>query len=230
MIPEAIKADAQLRQNIERNLAKHERFVAPARSNEDGAALRPAAVAVLVTELGFGAQVGGLPEFAQWQDTAALLLTRRSQKLRHHPGQWAFPGGRCDPGESAEQTALREMWEEVGLEPASVQVLGLLDDFVTHSGFVMTPVVVWGGKADPLTLSADEVASAHRIPMSEWLREDAPRLTPAPDSEEPILRMPVGNDHIAAPTAAILYQFRELCLSGRSTRVHHFEQPLFARR
>jgi 8-oxo-dGTP pyrophosphatase MutT (NUDIX family) len=185
---------------------------------------------VTVTELGVGAQVGGLPDFVEWQETASLLLTRRSANLRHHPGQWAFPGGRCDPGESAEQTALREMWEEVGLEPSKMQVLGLLDDFVTHSGFVMTPVVVWGGRAEPLVLSTAEVASTHRIPMSEWLREDAPQLTPAPDSEHPILRMPVGNDHIAAPTAAILYQFRELCLLGRSTPVHHFEQPLFARR
>ncbi len=223
-------ANTELQQTIEQHLADHERFVAPLTNVETGAELRPAAVAVTVTELGFGAQVGGLPDFARWQQDAALLLTRRSSKLRHHPGQWAFPGGRCDPGETAEQTALREMWEEVGLDPSSMQVLGLLDDFVTHSGFVMTPVVVWGGRAEPLVLSEAEVASTHRIPMSEWLREDAPRLSPAPDSEHPILRMPVGDDHIAAPTAAILYQFRELCLLGQSTRVHHFEQPLFARR
>ena len=110
-------------------------------------------------------------------------------------------------------------------------MLGRLDDYVTRSGYAITPVVVWAGAAPQLLANPDEVASIHRIPAAEFMRADAPLLDAIADSEHPVLRMPVGQGHwIAAPTAAFLYQFREVCLSGRSTRVAHFEQPLFARR
>jgi len=89
-------------------------------------------------------------------------------------------------------------------------------------------VVVWGGPHLETWPNPQEVASVHRIPLEEFLREDAPRLDPVAEGEHPILRMPVGDDHIAAPTAAIIYQFREVCLLGRPTRVAHFEQPRFA--
>jgi hypothetical protein len=105
-----------------------------------------------------------------------------------------------------------------------------LDDFVTRSGFVMTPVVVWAGAARTLVANPQEVASIHRIPIREFMRTDAPWLDRENDREELVLRMPVGSTWIAAPTAAVLYQFRELCIAGRATRVAHFEQPLFARR
>jgi 8-oxo-dGTP pyrophosphatase MutT (NUDIX family) len=159
-----------------------------------------------------------------------LILTRRALGLRNHPDQWALPGGRVDAGETAEQGALRELVEEVGLELGPSAVLGRLDDFITRSGFVITPVVVWGGAAPKLVANAVEVASIHRIPVSEFMRADAPWLDHEDDSEQPVLRMPVGSGWIAAPTAAVLYQFRELCIAGRPTRVAHFEQPLFARR
>jgi hypothetical protein len=107
-------------------------------------------------------------------------------------------------------------------------VLGRLDDFATRSGFVMTPIVVWGGPGLDLWPNPQEVASVHRIPLSEFLRLDAPQLDASAAGEHPVLRMPVGDDHIAAPTAAIIYQFREVCLLGRPTRVAHFEQPEFA--
>ena len=107
-------------------------------------------------------------------------------------------------------------------------MLGRLDDFTTRSGFVITPVVVWAGAGDALVPNAAEVASIHRIPVDELLRVDAPMLENLPEHEHPVLRMPVGNSWIAAPTAALLYQFRELCLLGRATRVAHFEQPRFA--
>jgi 8-oxo-dGTP pyrophosphatase MutT (NUDIX family) len=135
-----------------------------------------------------------------------------------------------DAGESAERAALRELAEEVGLYLEASAVLGRLDDFVTRSGFVITPVVVWAGVAEALIPNADEVASIHRIPVREFMRSDAPWLDREVDGEEPVLRMPVGASWIAAPTAAVLYQFRELCIAGRPTRVAHFEQPLFARR
>jgi 8-oxo-dGTP pyrophosphatase MutT (NUDIX family) len=213
--------DDQLREHIRQNLARFVPAVADVDEN-----LR-ASVAVTVTDAGFGADLPGLPRHDSWASAATLILTRRSARLRRHPGQWAFPGGRLDAGETALQTALREMDEEVAVALAPDAVLGRLDDFVTRSGFVMTPFVVWGGPGLAVTPNPAEVASVHRIPLTEFLRADAPRLD-ASAGEHPVLRMPVGDDHIAAPTAAIIYQFREVCLLGRHTRVAHFEQPEFA--
>ncbi|MCB1685718.1 MAG: CoA pyrophosphatase [Pseudomonadales bacterium] len=187
-----------------------------------------AAVAIVLVDEGFGADLPGLPAHGEWQAQPALLLTRRAASLRKHAGQWAFPGGRLDPGETPVQTALRELEEEVGVRLGDQQVLGCLDDFVTRSGFVMTPVVVWGGSVREASPNPDEVASIHRIPLTELLRSDAPLLSDQNTSAHPVLRMPVGDDHIAAPTAALLYQFREVCLLERHTRVAHYEQPRFA--
>jgi ADP-ribose pyrophosphatase YjhB (NUDIX family) len=139
-----------------------------------------------------------------------------------------LPGGRIDEGETPEQAALREMAEEVGLQLDAPAVLGRLDDYVTRSGYLITPVVVWAGAARDLVPNPEEVASIHRIPASELLRDDAPLLNHVAGADHPVLRMPVGDSWIAAPTAAFLYQFRELCLLGRPTRVAHFDQPVFA--
>jgi 8-oxo-dGTP pyrophosphatase MutT (NUDIX family) len=187
-----------------------------------------AAVALAIIDEGHGADLPGFPRHAAWSTQAALLLTRRSTHLRRHAGQWALPGGRIDAGESAEQAALREMAEEVDLQLDASAILGRLDDFVTRSGFVITPVIVWAGMARRLNPNPEEVASIHRIPVAEFLREDAPLLDSVQHSEHLVLRMPVGDNWIAAPTAAILYQFREVCMEGRHTRVAHFEQPAFA--
>ena len=174
---------------------------------------RAAAVAVAVVEEVFG---------------PALILTRRSLQLRDHAGQWALPGGRIETGETPEQAALRELAEEVHLLLAPDAVLGRLDDYVTRSGYVITPVVVWAGDAPVLVANPAEVQSIHRIPITEFLRADAPILERGPDPDRPVLKMPVGDHWIAAPTAAVLYQFRELCIEGRATRVAHFDQPEFA--
>jgi len=216
--------DDSLREQIRRNLSALQ--VRPA----DPGRHRPAAVALAVIEEGDGARLAGLTTPEGWSQEAALLLTRRALGLRDHAAQWALPGGRMDVNEAAEAAALRELLEEVGLDLDSDAVLGRLDDFVTHSGFVITPVVVWGGAARALVANADEVASIHRIPIREFMRADAPWLDYEDNREQPVLRMPVGNTWIAAPTAAILYQFRELCIAGRPTRVAHYEQPAFARR
>lgn len=189
---------------------------------------RHAAVALAVVDEGPGAAIAGLPAFTVPSERAALLLTRRAAAMRAHAGQWALPGGRVDDGESPEAAALRELAEETGLVADAGAVLGRLDDFATRSGYVITPVVVWAGRGDRLMPNPDEVESVHRIPLVEFLREDAPWLDALPGSEHPVLRMPVGDSWIAAPTAALLYQYREWCLLGRATRVAHFEQPRFA--
>lgn len=215
--------DEALRARITRHLQAFEVQSAPA-----GGPQHSAAVALAIVDEGLGADLRGLPKPAAWSTQAALLLTRRSSQLRRHAGQWALPGGRLDAGETPEQAALREMAEEVSLTLDASAVLGRLDDFVTRSGFVITPVVVWAGAARELTPNPHEVASVHRIRAAEFLRADAPLLDRIAQSEHEVLRMPVGDDWIAAPTAALLYQFREVCLEGRATRVAHFEQPLFA--
>ena len=228
---ELSECSAELRHTLSHRLTEFTPLAGGNGLSDPGASqLRSAAVVIGVTELGHGAETGGLPSFDEWQNDAAVLLTRRSAKLRNHPGQWAFPGGRVDAGETLEQAALRELAEEVGLRLSTAAVLGRLDPYVTASGFEIAPIVVWLGPARRLRLSPEEVASVHRIPCTELLRADAPRLSPVADSEHPVLRMPIGNDAIAAPTAAMLYQFSEICLHGRVTRVSHFAQPHFARR
>ncbi|HYP71196.1 MAG TPA: CoA pyrophosphatase [Variovorax sp.] len=213
-----------LRQQIAEKLAGFDRRSLSAPGS------RRAAVALALIEEGTGAMVPGVDAPSAWSRSAAVLLTRRSDQLRNHPGQWALPGGSIDESESSEQAALRELHEEVGLHLEEGAIIGRLDDFVTRSGFAITPVVVWAGEARGLVPNAGEVASIHRIPVSEFMRADAPWLEPIEDSEQPVLRMPVGRSWIAAPTAAFIYQFREVCIAGRTTRVAHFEQPMFARR
>jgi len=189
---------------------------------------RQAAVAIAVCDEGHGADLPGLPTHAHWSEAAALILTRRAGQMRNHAGQWALPGGRLDAGETPEQAALRELAEEVGLHLDEASVLGRLDDFVTRSGYLMTPIVVWAGAARTLAANPAEVAAIHRIPVEVFMRDDALLLDRLEGSEHPVLRMQVGSQWIAAPTAALLYQFREVCLAGRTTRVSHFEQPRFA--
>lgn len=215
-----------LRVSVQRELQAFD--VRSAGTEPQGTTLHAAAVAIAIIDEGHGADLPQLPQRTAWSTQAALLLTRRSLNLRNHPGQWALPGGRIDVGETAEQAALREMNEEVALPLDESAVMGRLDDYVTRSGFVITPVIVWAGSARDVAPNAQEVASIHRIPIAEFLRTDAPMLERIDQSEHEVLRMPVGSEWIAAPTAALIYQFREVCIEGRPTRVAHFEQPVFA--
>jgi 8-oxo-dGTP pyrophosphatase MutT (NUDIX family) len=189
---------------------------------------RRAAVALVLVDAGHGADLHGFARHAQWSEDAALLLTRRPAHMNRHAGQWALPGGRIDGVETPEAAALRELHEEVGLEAPPDAVLGRLDDYATRSGFVITPVVVWGGEARALVPAPEEVESVHRVPLAEWLRDDAPILdAPHEPGGPPVLRMPLGDNWVAAPTAALIYQLREVLLLGRPTRVAHFDQPRF---
>jgi 8-oxo-dGTP pyrophosphatase MutT (NUDIX family) len=159
-------------------------------------------------------------------DGPAFLLTRRATTLRGHAGQWALPGGRMDPGESAGEAARRELAEELGLHLGPEAELGMLDDYATRSGYVITPVVLWAGEDPVLAPNPDEVGELHRIPVRDIDVE--PRFLTIPESAEPVIQLPLFDRFVHAPTGAVLYQFREVVLHGRPTRVAHLEQPVFA--
>jgi 8-oxo-dGTP pyrophosphatase MutT (NUDIX family) len=178
-------------------------------------ALKRAAVAIALVEANEAA------------NGAAVLLTQRAAGLRAHRGQWALPGGRCDEGESAVDAALRELREELGLELGPGDVLGLLDDYPTRSGYLITPVVVWAGAGVAISPNPDEVASVHRIALDNIEHADAFDFTAIPESTRRVIRFRHAGRFIHAPTAALIYQFREV-LDGRDTRVAELEQPVFA--
>lgn len=178
-------------------------------------ALKHAAVAITLVE-------------SEAQDgQTAFLLTQRAANLRAHGAQYALPGGRCDPGETATEAALRELHEELGVAADPVDVLGVLDDYPTRSGYLVTPVVVWARRAAHILANPEEVAHVHRIRLAEIAAEDAISFAAIPESDRPLVRLAILGDHIHAPTAALLYQFREV-IAGRDTRVAHLEQPAFA--
>jgi len=159
--------------------------------------------------------------------TPALLITRRAETLRSHAGQWALPGGRREPGEPAPDAARRELLEETGVPVGAGDVLGLLDDYVSRSGYLITPVVVWGGPADPAMRGPEtEVAGIHVIPLADF--DVPPRLVRIPESTRPVIQLPLLGQYLHAPTAAIIYQFCQVGLHGNMIRVAHFEQPVFA--
>ena len=160
---------------------------------------------------------------------AAFLLCRRAARLSSHSAQWALPGGRLDEGEGPVDAALREVDEELGIRFEMDSVLGMLDDYPTRSGYVITPVVVWG-EADPdLRPAADEVQAVFRVGLHNLCRDDSPRYVDIPESDRPVVQVPLGNDLIHAPTGAVLVQFRWVALDGEiDRRVDRLEQPVFA--
>jgi 8-oxo-dGTP pyrophosphatase MutT (NUDIX family) len=184
-------------------------------ATEPQPALKRAAVAIVLVAAGEGPAA------------TALLLTLRAKGLRAHRGQWALPGGRCDDGETPVGAALRELHEELGLELGPSDVLGLLDDYPTRSGYLITPVVVWATARAVISPNPEEVASVHRIALADLERHDAFDFVGIPESDRRVIRFCHSGDFIHAPTAALIYQFREV-LDGRDTRVAELEQPVFA--
>mgnify|MGYP006411752313 FL=1 len=159
----------------------------------------------------------------------AYVLTRRTGRLNNHPGQFALPGGRIDEGETPIEGALRELREEVNLHLEADAVLGLLDDYQTQSGYLITPIVVWAGDRAEMAANPDEVAKIHRITFRELNRPDSPEFDDIPESERPVIRLLMGDDDsLHAPTAAMGYQFREAGLHGRPTKVAHLGEPVWA--
>jgi len=175
--------------------------------------LRRAAVCLIVADDGEG--------------NAALVLTRRAAKLKDHAGQWAIPGGRMEAGETPVEAALREAHEEINLQLPAEAVLGHLDDYPTRSGYLITPVVAWAPPGAVMSENPAEVAKIYRIPLLE-LHQDEPEFFHIPESDNPVIRYPLQGKYIHAPTAAVLYQFVEVVLNGKSTRVAHLEQPVWA--
>jgi 8-oxo-dGTP pyrophosphatase MutT (NUDIX family) len=235
-----IPYDEALREQIRDHLAGHERRIVADPTK------RHAAVAVLLVDSEVGEDridpapvddwIAGRPmpeagldgRMVDVSGGAAFLLCRRASRLNSHPAQWALPGGRVDPGESAVDAALRELAEEVGITLADATVLGLLDDYPTRSGYVITPVVIWGGgRLDPRP-APDEVVAVYRVGLHQLQREDSPRFIAIPESPRPVVQIPLGNDLIHAPTGAVLLQLRWLCLEGRNDPVDKLEQPVFA--
>jgi 8-oxo-dGTP pyrophosphatase MutT (NUDIX family) len=235
-----ITYDAALRDRIRANLAGHDR-----RTVTDPTK-RHAAVAVVLVDSEVGEDRVDPADVDAWNDGrelewngldgrmvdvsggAAFLLCRRASRLNAHAAQWALPGGRLDPGENAVDAALRELNEEVGVTLADSDVLGFLDDYPTRSGYVITPVMIWGGgRLDPRP-APDEVVAVYRVGLHQLQREDSPRFISIPESPRPVVQIPLGNDLIHAPTGAVLLQLRWLGLEGRHDPVNELEQPVFA--
>jgi 8-oxo-dGTP pyrophosphatase MutT (NUDIX family) len=106
---------------------------------------------------------------------AAVLLTKRTAHLRSHAGQVSFPGGRIDPEDAtAEAAALREAQEEIGLDPARVELLGRLPDYVTGTGYRVTPVVGLVRPGPALVPSPEEVEAVFELPFAVLLDPAAP--------------------------------------------------------
>ncbi len=206
--PTRLAFDAALRERIAQRLTRRTRRRAAAQS------LKRAAVTVLLTDDGEG--------------MAALVLTLRPEHMKNHASQYALPAGRLDPGESEVAAALREMREEVGLDLTPEVILGALDDYTTRSGYLITPLVAWAPADARFTPNPDEVAAIYRVPLAELALPGSPEFITIPQSERPVIRYPLLGTLIHAPTAAVMYQFMEIAIHGRDTRVDHLEQPVFA--
>ena len=191
-----------------RNLAAHRR------TELDEPDLRHAAVAITVVPAG--------------PSGAGFVLTRRSSGLRAHSHQYALPGGRLDEGEGPTQAARRELEEEVGVTVGEHEVLGVLDDYRTRSGYVITPVVVWPDQAVSLAAQPSEVDQIFVIDLDELNRPDSPRWIRIDESDRPVLQLPLRNRLIHAPTGALLYQFREVAIHGTTVRLDNVEEPVWA--
>ena len=214
-----IRFDESLRAALATNLAAHERGTQPLEGR------RHAAVAVVLVDSDPDRHDG---EMLGAAGGASLLLCLRALRMTRHAGQWALPGGRIDAGETPLEAALRELDEELGVRLEPQSVVGWLDDYATRSGFVITPVVLWGDANPALHPARDEVLAVYRLSLRE-LVDTEPRFIAIPESDRPVLQLPLGNELIHAPTGAVLFQLRQVGLLGRTgERVDEIGEPVFA--
>ena len=210
--------DDTLRAVLSANLDAHERSAQPLNGR------RHAAVALVIVDSDtrcLGGVVGA-------PGGAALLLCQRALGMTRHAGQWALPGGRVEIDETPLDAALRELDEELGVTLGPQSVVGWLDDYSTRSGYVITPVVLWGGADPALKPAQAEVLAVYRVGLEALINAE-PRFISIPESDRPVLQLPLGDHLIHAPTGAILFQLRQVGLLGRAgERVHGFEEPVFA--
>ncbi|MDR1368149.1 MAG: CoA pyrophosphatase [Candidatus Accumulibacter sp.] len=135
-----------------------------------------------------------------------VLLTRRTDHLRDHPGQICFPGGRSDPGDvSAADTAIREMWEETGVTADRIEVIGYLPDRWTITGFQITPVVAIVRPPFDLRPDAFEVADIFEAPLAFLLDLANHRVTPMPGTTRSLVSIPYGERCIWGATAGMIH-------------------------
>ena len=242
MVSNDVPFDDALRKRLTANLADHELRLHPLEGR------RHAAVAIIVldsdaathgtdeSDVDRFSDLKGIPGIEELTHLtgrvdgtaggASVLLTRRGSHLAAHARQWALPGGRVDQGETPLEAALRETDEEVGLQLSTEYLLGRLDDYPTRSGYVISPFVFWCPSDIEPVANPDEVASLHRIALRELRRE--PRFVQIPESERPVIQIPIGGDLIHAPTGAVIHQFRAVAYDGSAVRVDEYEQPVFA--
>jgi 8-oxo-dGTP pyrophosphatase MutT (NUDIX family) len=192
-----------LRSDLEAHLSAFERVSSKLRQ-------KPAAVAIVVLAN------DGLP---------CIPIFQRTSDMSRHAGQMALPGGRVHEGESVQACAIRELEEELGLAVGPESVVGMLDDFDTRSGFTITPVVIWAEiEAEAIQPSKFEVAQVYLVATPD-LRAAVSKARPG-DS----FSLKLEQVEVFAPTAAMLFQFSEVALDGRSVRVADFYQPPWTHR
>jgi 8-oxo-dGTP pyrophosphatase MutT (NUDIX family) len=149
-----------------------------------------------------------------------VLFTERAAHLKDHAGQVSLPGGRLAPGESAAEAALREAHEEVGLEPATVDVIGSLDGFLTGTGFTITPIVgIVGNAAFTAIPDPREVAGVFEVPLTVILDRSAMSVGYFERHGSRLLtyELQYGGRRIWGATAAVLRNFQDVVLDEDGT-------------
>ena len=152
------------------------------------------------------------------QESLSVLLTERSPDLNHHAGQISFPGGRMDPDDAdIRATALREAQEEVGINPADIEIVGYLDPNPTVTGYAVTPVVALVDLRQELVIDPVEVKSAFEVPLPFLLDKDNQEYSEHEFEGVmvPIAEFNYGQYRIWGATAGMLIELRKILVKNK---------------